>query len=358
MGRQKLALALAAVVVLAVAGYAFRGELAELLFERLAGRRLADHPLANLSDGLHVGLCGAGSPLPDERRSGPCTLVIAGQRVFLFDAGSAAARNVARMGFNPGDIEAVFLTHFHSDHIDGLGEVMLQRWAGGAHASPLPVHGPHGVETAVAGFMQAYELDSEYRVAHHGEQVVPRSGFGAVARSFDLAATEQRAMLVSEPDLEIVAFRVQHAPVDPAVGYRIRYKDRTVVLSGDTSKCAAVAREAKGVDLLVHEALSPRLVRALERGAAGAERANLAKVFSDIPGYHATPEEAAEIARDAGVGFLLLNHIVPALPLPGLERTFLGDAPGIFGGPVRVGLDGDFVTLPAGSRAIEAGARP
>jgi len=358
MGRRKLALALAAVAVLAVAGYAFRGEIAARLFERLAERRLADHPLANLPDGLHVGLCGAGSPLPDERRSGPCTLVIAGQRVLLFDAGSAAARNVARMEFNPGDIEAVFLTHFHSDHIDGLGEVMLQRWAGGAHASPLPVYGPRGVESVVAGFVQAYEPDREYRIAHHGDPIVPRSGFGAVARSFDLAGAEERAVLVSEPDLEIVAFRVQHAPVDPAVGYRIRYKDRTVVLSGDTSKCAAVAREARGVDLLVHEALSRRLVRALELGAASAQRANLAKVFSDIPGYHATPEEAAETARDAGVGFLLLNHIVPALPLPGLEQAFLGDAPGIFGGPVRVGVDGDFITLPAGSRAIEVGVRP
>jgi len=358
MARRILAVVLAAAVVLVAAGYGFRGEIAAQFFERLAKRRLAERPLAGLPDGLHVGLCGAGSPLPDERRSGPCTLVIAGQRVFLFDTGSAAARNVARMGFNPGDVEAVFLTHFHSDHIDGLGEVMLQRWAGGAHANPLPVHGPRGVDAVVEGFVQAYVPDGEYRVAHHGEQVVPRGGFGAESRSFDLAGAEQRAVVLSEPDLEVVAFRVEHAPVDPAVGYRIRYKDRTAVLSGDTSKSAAVARESRGVDLLVHEALSPRLVRALEFGADAAGSTNLAKVFSDIPGYHTTPEEAAGIARDAGVGFLLLNHIVPTLPFPGLEQAFLGDAPAIFGGTVRVGVDGDFVTLPAGSRAIEVGARP
>jgi ribonuclease Z len=319
----------------------------------VADGRLAANPFEGLGDGLHVGLCGAGSPLPDNRRGGPCTVVIAGKRMFLFDAGSGASRNLARMGFNPGDIEALFLTHFHSDHIDGLGELMLQRWGGAAHEKPLPVYGPRGVDGVVAGFMQAYRLDESYRIAHHGEQVVPRSGFGGEARSFEVAEPDGRVVLIDEPDLQVVAFSVNHAPVHPAVGYRIRYKDRTVVLSGDTSKCATVEREAKGVDLLVHEALSVPLVRALEHAAEKAGRRNLARVFDDIPGYHTTPEQAAEIARDAGVGFLLLNHIVPALPVPGSEAAFLGQAGEIHGGKMRIGVDGDFVSLPSGSKAIE-----
>jgi ribonuclease Z len=352
-GRRFGLAALAVVAVLAALGYARRADISTRLYERLADRRLAERPLDALPDGLHVGLCGAGSPLQDNTRSGPCTLVIAGKRVFLFDAGASASRNVTRMGFNPGDVEALFLTHFHSDHIDGLGEVMLQRWAGGSHADPLPVYGPTGVEGVLAGFMQAYTPDQGYRVAHHGPEVVPPSGFGGVAHSFETAEPAGRVVLVSEPDLEIVAFTVNHEPVHPAVGYRIRYKDRTVVLSGDTSKSASVQREATGVDLLVHEALSPSLVGKLGHGAAQAGRANLARIFADIPGYHTTPDEAAEIARDAGVGYLLLNHIVPALPLPGLEAAFLGESSRIFSGPIRVGLDGDFVNLPAGSKKIE-----
>jgi ribonuclease Z len=209
----------------------------------------------------------------------------------------------------------------------------------------------------VAGFMQAYAPDEQYRVAHHGPKVVPPSGFGGAAHSFDIAAPGGRVVLMNEPDLEIVAFGVNHEPAHPAVGYRIRYRDRTVVLSGDTIKWPAVEREARGVDVLVHEALSIPLVASLQRAAANAGKANIAKIFADIPGYHTTPEQAAAVARDAGVGFLLLNHIVPALPLPGLEAAFLGTSRSIFKGPIRVGVDGDFISLPAGSKAIEAGRR-
>jgi ribonuclease Z len=150
----------------------------------------------------------------------------------------------------------------------------------------------------------------------------------------------------------VVAFAVDHAPVHPALGYRIRYRDRTVVLSGDTRRSDAVRREAEGADLLVHDALSRPLLARLARAAEAARRPNLVKLFADIVDYHATPEEAAETARDAGVGYLLLNPIVPPLPMTALETAFLGDAPRLWNGPIRVGRDGDFVSLPAGSRAI------
>jgi ribonuclease Z len=234
---------------------------------------------------------------------------------------------------------------------------MLQRWAGGSRSEPLPVYGPAGVDDVLAGFTQAYTPDKAYRVAHHGPAIVPPAGFGGTARPFVSDEPAGRVVLIEEPDLEIVAFTVDHEPVHPAVGYRIRYKDRTVVLSGDTRKSANVQREAQGVDLLVHEALSEPLVAVLQRGAERAGRTKLAKIFADIPGYHTTPEQAAEVARDAGAGYLLLNHVVPALPVPGLDAAFLGDAASIFGGPIRIGRDGDVVSLPAGSKQIELAHR-
>ena len=52
------------------------------------------------------------------------------------------------------------------------------------------------------------------------------------------------------------------------------------------------------------------------------------------------------------MGYLLLNHLVPPLPLPGMETAFLADAPKIFSGPLRVGRDGDLLSLPAGTTDI------
>ncbi|MEI7443521.1 MAG: MBL fold metallo-hydrolase [Burkholderiales bacterium] len=341
----------AVLVLVAGAAWLARVPLSLAMVDRVARERLTTDAIASLPDGLHVGLCGAGSPFPDERRAGPCTVIVAGGRLLVVDAGSGAARGIGRMALDAGRIDAILLTHLHSDHFDGLGELMLQRWVAGSRSEPVPVHGPEGVADVVGGLMRAYGRDRGWRTAHHGEAVAPPSGFGGDARSIAPGA-DGRATLIADGDLEVVAFLVDHAPVHPAYGFRIRYKDRVVVLSGDTTPSEAVRREAKGADLLVHEALSPPLLARLDAAAVAAGRKNLHKVFGDILDYHTTPEQAAAIARDAGVRYLLLNHIVPPLPIAPLEEAFAGDAPSIFGGPVRVGRDGDWIGLPAGSRDI------
>jgi ribonuclease Z len=293
--------------------------------------------------------------MPAADRSGPCVVVIAGPRLIIIDAGTGGVRTLARMGFAPARIERVLLTHFHSDHIDGLGEMMLQRWAGGATAEPMPVHGPEGVERVVGGFNEAYALDKGYRVAHHGADVVPPTGFGGTAVSFSTAGGP--VVVLDDGGLTITAFRVEHAPVEPAVGYRITYKGRTAVISGDTKASATVEREATNVDLLVHEALSPQLVGMIGSAAKKAGRENVVKIMHDILDYHTTPEAAAGVASRAKARSLLLYHIVPPLPLSALEGPFLGGAREIYSGPLWVGRDGDLVTLPAGSSEVSIANR-
>jgi ribonuclease Z len=348
----KPALGAAALVVVIAAGlYAFRGEIALVLLERTLPDTLRADPIAALPDGLHVGLCGSGAPMPSPERGGPCVGVVAGQRLVVIDAGGGAARTLARMGFAPSRVERVLLTHFHSDHIDGLGELMLQRWVGGGHDRPLPVHGPSGVESVVDGFNAAYARDRLYRVAHHGPYVVPPSGAGGVAAPFPIAEAEPVTVL-DEGGLRITAFRVEHAPAEPAVGYRVTYGGRVAVISGDTRRSPAVEAAAKDADLLVHEALSPTLTAMIGAAAEAAGRDNLAAIMHDIVDYHTTPEEAAGIAVRANVKFLLLTHIMPPLPRPVFEGTFLGRARTIYRGPLRLGKDGDLVSMPAAGLEI------
>ena len=354
---RRIALASGLVIVASMAAaYVFRAPLSMAIGQRIAAQRMAADLLSELPDGLHIGLCGAGSPMPDERRMGACTVIIAGKRLFVFDTGNGSARNIGKLGISHGRIEAIFLTHFHSDHIDGLGELLMQRWVSTGNVAPVPLYGPPGVEKVVGGFMQAYGQDQHYRVAHHGEKTLPASGFGATALPFT-APDAGHVVLLKDADLGISAFNVDHSPVHPAVGYAIRYKGRSVVLSGDTKKSTAVQREAAGVDVLVHEALSAPMVSLLEQAAESARRLNVKKLMADIVDYHSSPEQAAETARDAKVKFLLLNHIAPPLPLPGMEKAFLGAAPSIFSGPLRVGADGDFLTLPAGLNDIKVSRR-
>ncbi len=352
MNRALLALALVVVFVLGI-GFAFRRPIAIFAMDRLLQRNLASSLVDELADGLHVGLCGAGSPLPDPERSGSCVVVIAGKRVYVVDTGAGSSENLARMRIPQGRIDAVFLTHFHSDHIDGLGEMMMQRWVNGAHSKPLPVYGPHGVAQVVDGFNRAYAQDAFYRVAHHGDATVPASGAGGAARPFALPTGGRDTLVLERAGLVITAFRVDHAPIDPALGYRFDYAGRSVVVSGDTRKSANLQRVAQGVDLLVHDALSDELVANITRAARAQGRANLVQITTDILDYHATPVEAAEIARDAGAGHLLYYHVVPPLPLRPLREAFLDGVDEVYPGPVTLGLDGTFVSLPAGSDVID-----
>jgi ribonuclease Z len=352
---RRLLLGLVVVAGIAAAGaYAFRGEIALALMQSVVEKNMAGDALGDLPDGLHVGLCGSGAPMPGER-GGPCVMVIAGKRLIVIDSGTGGVRTLARMGFQAGTIERVLLTHFHSDHIDGLGEMMLQRWVGGSHTSRLPVHGPEGVERVVAGFNEAYAHDQGYRVAHHGADVLPPPGFGGTATPFALVDGE--ATVIDDGGLKITAFKVDHTPIEPAVGYRVSYKGRTAVISGDTKAIPAVEKQAEGADLLVHEALSPQLVNLIGAAAKKARRDNLAKIMHDILDYHTTPEEAAGIAARAKVKFLLFYHIVPPLPLSALEVPFVGKAREIFSGPLSVGRDGDLESMPAGSSEVSISNR-
>lgn len=348
-----IAVALLVILAAAAAGlFAFRGQLAVFAMEKVMDRALAADAIAELPDGLHVGLCGAGSPMPDVHHAGPCTVVIAGKRMFLVDSGASGIRNVQLMNLPPGGVEAVFVTHLHSDHIDGLGETMLQHWAAGGATAPLPVYGPEGIDQTVSGFVQAYTPDRAFRIAHHGPQVVPPSGFGGTAHTIAMAPGAEEAVVIDEPDLKVTAFLVDHGPVHPAFGYRFTYKGRTVVITGDTSASPRVERAARNADVLVHEALAENLVKLQEDAAKRAGKTNLAHILHDIPNYHTTPQAAADIAQRAHVRYLLYTHVIPPVRFRALEGPFLGDSRKRFHGKIRVGIDGDFLTLPAGTTEI------
>ncbi len=345
---------IAAAVVVAIIGglIVVRKEIGLALMEPIAAKAMKADIMAELPDGLHVGLCGSGSPLADPQRACACTAVIAGRSFYVIDTGPGSERKMELMQLSPGKVTAALLTHFHSDHIGDLGELMLKRWIAGSSTSPLEVFGPTGVESVVKGFNLAYSLDSEYRIADHGPQTVPPSGAGGLAKTFQFPPGKNESIIIDSDGVRVTAFKVNHAPVEPAVGYRFDYKNRSVVISGDTAPCQEMVQQAKGVDLLVHEALQPTMVRVLESAAEKINRQNVARIMRDIPRYHTSPEDAARIAKEAGVQHLLLTHIVPPLPISMLRPAFLGEAGKIYNGPITIGEDGMLFTLPAGSKEI------
>jgi ribonuclease Z len=126
-----------------------------------------------------------------------------------------------------------------------------------------------------------------------------------------------------------------------------------VVVSGDTARTGAVVRAATEADVLVHEALAPHMVEAVATALAARGDVRRARILRDIPGYHTSVVEAAEVANAAHARLLVLSHVVPPLPNAVAERIFLRGVAAVRPEGVVLGYDGLELRLPADSTAVE-----
>lgn len=341
-------------VVLTVGLFWLRTNPPDFLVEHLIESAITRSNEKNLfeQEALYVITTGTGAPMPDPLRVGPQVVVVANGQKLVFDTGPGSTRNIDVSRVGVGDVDAAFLTHFHSDHIGDLGELFLKRWATNGTDTPLPVYGPPGVEKVVEGFELAYELDRGYRVAHHGEETVPDSGFGGQPITFDLGKELTSSDIVYQQDgVEVIAFNVDHSPVFPAVGYRVNFEGRSVVISGDTIYTDSLVGHAMDADLLVSEVLHhdySQLVSDVTQDLEG----NASVVAEDILDYHIAPDEVGRWATEANVSHVLATHILPPVAIPFLENPFLRDLRANFSGDVRIANDGTMAIMPVGTDEI------
>jgi ribonuclease Z len=326
-----------------------------LVYDRAAQQVLQGDRDELLDDGaMHVVLCGTGSPLPDPDRAAACTAILAGGRMYLVDVGPGSWENVQTWRLPRARLAGVLLTHFHSDHIGDLGETVMQSWVAGRE-TPLAVYGPPGVLRVTEGFRLAYGLDSTYRIAHHGGDVMPPSASTIVAHTIEEPPPGESAVVLDEDGLRIFAFPVDHRPAQPAFGYRFEWGGRSVVVSGDTAKSESLVKHAKGADVLVHEALAAHMIQRVHQVLAARGAARMAKLTSDIVNYHTTPADAVAEAEAAGVRTLVLTHLVPPPINPIVGWLFLAGVEVPDGLELVMGDDGTHVRLPRDSDVIEVG---
>ena len=320
----------------------------DAIVARIARQRIGRDTSGLLApDALRVLLCGTSSPIPSARRAEACTAIFAGGRMWIVDTGPGSWRTLALRRVRGEAIGAVFYSHLHSDHIGELGEFNLQTWAAG-RPGPLRVYGPDGVAELVHGFTEAYAADTRFRIAHHGAALLPPDRAAMVAVPIRLDGADATRVL-EEEGVVVTAFAVAHDPVKPAFGYRFDYGGRSVVVSGDTRPTPNLVTQARGADVLVHEAQANGLVHIMEEAARAAGESRIAKILGDIPTYHTDPADAA---REA-VRLLVLTHFTPPPDNPLLARIFRRDMNGLPPRGVVLGEDGTLVVLPKGSEAVD-----
>ncbi|MEO8025261.1 MAG: MBL fold metallo-hydrolase [Bryobacteraceae bacterium] len=293
---------------------------------------------------VQVITCGTGSPLPDAERASSCVAIVAKGELIVIDSGPGSARKLQAMQLPLANLRGLFITHLHSDHIGDAGELMTQSWIAG-RPQPLALYGPAGIEDVASGLRQMYAADKTFRIAHHGEAQLPEKAWGVTAHPLT-PGSSARALAYQDEGFKVEAFLVDHAPVAPALGYRIEVEGRVIVVSGDTAKSANLIRYAAGADLLIHEVTAKDLVQAAVRTLQAMGQQRRAKMFGDVLTYHASPIDAAEAAAEAKVGMLVLTHMVP-VPNAQNEARFTAGIAEIFKGPVVVAKDGQRFQLSA-----------
>lgn len=285
---------------------------------------------------------GTGSPVPSDRAQ-TCTAVFVGGKFFLFDVGDRAQPTAESLGLPLTELDAIFVTHFHSDHIADLGEAISRSWIVG-RTEPLTVYGPEGIEPIVNSFAQIYAPDVQYRVDHHGSDVFPVADLSVSAETVehDVAGT----VVYDQDGVVVRAFTVEHEPIDPALGYRVEYRGRSVGISGDTTDVEGFRALAMDNDVLVSEILEHGYVRDLACALDDADDVRNSKIFQDIRDYHTGAETLGRLAQEAGVNTLMLTHMVPSLaPSQATRRFKPAIEAGGFTGTLIVSEDGSTVVL-------------
>ncbi len=292
----------------------------DAIFKQAAGALMGRS--AKPINGLRVVVCGSASPLGnDPTRAQACIAIVTPEHFFLIDVGARSPLRINQAQLPLGRINGVLLTHFHSDHIAALPDVSLTSWVRGRQ-SELQVYGPPGVNEVVSGFNTAYRLDRGYRSAHHGNELLPPENGSMQANTFTPGS------IVFKDDLmTITSFAVEHPPIEPAVGYRVDYRGRSVVVSGDTNAADSLFAASKDADILFHDALSRTLLDPMIEMATNAGLPIMPSIMKDVIDYHADATTLPERTTAAGVKQLVFYHMVPVPPNALAAKMFLRDLP-------------------------------
>jgi len=274
---------------------------------------------------FRITLLGTGTPRPDLVRFGPSILIEAGAHSLLLDCGRGAMQRLFTRGVMHKP-EGVLFTHLHSDHVTGFPDLWLTGWLQG-RTEPLRVWGPRGTVSMIRNLERAYAFDVRIR---QKDERLPASG--ARIEAHDIAEGE----IAGFKGMKITAFAVDHGLVKPAFGYRVDFAGHSAVFSGDTKPSENLVKHAQGVDLLVHEVLSPELLRRTAAIPASAIPAVIA--------HHTTPEDAGRLFARVRPRLAVFSHIVPSSVT---ESDVLPEVKKFYDGRTVLGADGMTIRIGA-----------
>lgn len=256
-------------------------------------------------------------------------LEMSGRRIVI-DCGLGVSRGLVETGMSLKDLDLIFITHLHSDHVLELGPLIHTAWTTGLDHS-VSVYGPEGTRNVWTGFLASLAYDIETRIADEG-----RPDLASLIEIVEYGPGE----IFRAGDLVVEALRVDHPPVTDCFALKISGADKMLVFSADTAPFPPLADFARGADILVHEAMLPEGLDSIVRRTG-----NGARLREHLVASHSFAADAAQIATKAGVGMLVLNHLIPADDPAFTEDDWRAAVAAHWTGPLVIGRDGLAIAL-------------
>ena len=248
-------------------------------------------PFTLSAEVLRVVILGSGTPRLDIDRFSQSILVEAGDEKLLFDTGRGTAVRLSQMNVNLSSINNIFFTHLHSDHIVGFPDVLMTGWVY-QREKILNIFGPSGTKKFVENIKNAFNEDIKIRLEK--PEKLKMSGLKTIVKEIS------DGLVYKSKNVEVHAINVDHGGgVEHAYGYKINYKDKSVIISGDTNYSEELVNMANDVDILIHEI-----------AAAPSSLINKSEKVRGIMNYHTTPEELIKIINQTKAKFTVLNHVL------------------------------------------------
>ena len=244
---------------------------------------------------MELTLLGTGCPSVDHKRFGPSNLITSNKTKVLVDCGSGITQRLHQLKVSSADIDALFFTHLHSDHVVDLYQLIISSWHS-YRTKPWKIYGPKGTKKFVNKIMDAWADERKLRIFYEAR---------ASTKAFQIDVIEFNSSgAIKVKDLEIKYFEVDHKPVKYAYGFTFINNNKKLTISGDTKPCENLMKYAQKSDVLLHEVF-------IEGEILKTNKMRTKKTLHNVKSYHTTSSQVGKVAFITQSKKLVLTHFVP-----------------------------------------------
>jgi ribonuclease BN (tRNA processing enzyme) len=271
----------------------------------------------------------AGGPVPGRSREMTSHVMLSNGAAYLLDCGMGVTNQYARTGIPFQALKSIFITHHHADHNVEYGPLLIVGWIQGLQLD-VRAFGPPPLKQMTDDFMRAYRQTVDFWAEDFHMKPLT---------SVNVQEISAAGLVTQDDNVKVSAILVEHPPVKPALAYRFDFKDRSIAFSGDTAPLEAVAKMAKGADVLVHETMYvPAVEKYIQGQIAQGRPVKFDAFMAHMKADHTPCEDVGRIAQEAGVKTLVLSHLTPAIDSND-DDTWRAPVAKYFRGEILVGND-------------------